>query len=147
MDHDVRHSPRHRWHLPALASPVLVFGILVLLPWNPIYPGILAMLAGALATLFCRPDLWRNSLFGGAVFLLLYTVFLLGLKWIWPGYIAAVWNLGDLVAWRPWGLPLEELLFGFAFGTYWSGVYEHLTWRQRDAVRWPRESAIGSVHQ
>lgn len=52
MDHDARHSPRHRWHLPALASPVLVFGILVLLPWNPIYPGILAMLAGALATLF-----------------------------------------------------------------------------------------------
>jgi hypothetical protein len=135
IDHDTRHSPRHRWHLPALASPVLVFVILVLLPWNPIYPGILAMLAGALATLFCRPDLWRNTLFGGAVFLLLYTVFLLGLKWIWPGYITAVWNLGDLLAWHPWGLPVEELLFGFAFGTYWSGVYEHLTWRQRDAAR------------
>ncbi len=145
MDHDVRHSPRHRWHLPALASPVLVFGILVLLPWNPIYPGILAMVAGALATLFCRPDLWRNSLFGGAVFLLLYTVFLLGLKWIWPGYIAAVWNLDDLLAWRPWGLPVEEFLFGFAFGTYWSGVYEHLTWRQRDAAWGPRVLRSGAI--
>jgi hypothetical protein len=27
-------------------------------------------------------------------------------------------------------IPLEELLFGFAFGTYWSGIYEHLAWRR-----------------
>jgi hypothetical protein len=46
-----------------------------------------------------------------------------------------VWNLGDLVAWRPAGLPLEELLFGLGFGMYWSSVYEHVTWRQRDALR------------
>jgi hypothetical protein len=27
-----------------------------------------------------------------------------------------------------YGIPLEELLFGFAFGLYWTGVYEHFTW-------------------
>lgn len=27
------------------------------------------------------------------------------------------------------GMPLEELLFGFSFGTYWSGLYEHLNWQ------------------
>jgi hypothetical protein len=26
-------------------------------------------------------------------------------------------------------LPLEELLFGFGFGLYWSCVYEHVGWR------------------
>jgi len=31
---------------------------------------------------------------------------------------------------RPAGLPLEELMFGAAFGMYWSSGYEHLTWRQ-----------------
>jgi len=46
-----------------------------------------------------------------------------------------VWNLGDLIAWRPAGLPLEELLFGFGFGMYWSSIYEHVTWRQRGALR------------
>jgi len=36
---------------------------------------------------------------------------------------------------QPWSTggehaaPLEELLFGFAFGMYWASVYEHLTWR------------------
>ena len=27
------------------------------------------------------------------------------------------------------GIPVEELLFGFSFGTYWSGIFEHLTWQ------------------
>ena len=27
-----------------------------------------------------------------------------------------------------YGIPLEELLFGFSFGLYWTGVYEHFTW-------------------
>ena len=132
LDDHARSSLRHRWHLLALASPIIVFASLIALDWNPIYPGILALAVGSLATVLCRTDLWRNTLFGGGVFLALYAVFLLGLKWLWPGYIEAVWNLDALIAWRPAGLPLEEFLFGFAFGTYWSSVYEHLTWRQRD---------------
>lgn len=132
LAHDEREARRHRWHLLALASPVLVFGALVLLPWNPIYPAIIAMLAGASATVVCRPDLLRSTLIGGCIFLLIYGVFLFGLKWIWPGYVAAVWNTDSLIQWRPGDLPLEEFLFGFGFGTYWSSVYEHLTWHGRD---------------
>ena len=132
MDHHARLLPRHRWHLLALLSPIIVFAALIGIDWNPIYPGILALAVGAGAALLCRTDLWRNTLYGGGVFLALYAVFLLGLKWLWPGYIEAVWNLAALVGWRPAGLPLEELLFGVAFGMYWSSVVEHLSWRQRD---------------
>jgi hypothetical protein len=130
-----RHSHLHRWHRAALAGPFVVFGVLLMLPWNPIYPGIAALFAGAFASALCRPDLWRNTLIGGLLFLALYAVFLLGLKSLWPGYIEAVWNLGDLMPWRPAGLPLEELLFGVGFGMYWSSVYEHAMWRQGDARR------------
>ncbi len=137
-----RTARRHRWHLAALVSPFLVLLVLLRFPWNPIYPGIVALFAGALTSCLCRPDLWRNALVGGVVFLSLYMVFLIGLKMLWPGYIEAVWNLGDLIAWRPAGLPLEELLFGFGFGMYWSSVYEHVTWRQRDASH---HSATNSI--
>lgn len=134
LDHHARSSLRHRWHLLTLASPVIVVAVLMAFDWNPIYPGILAMAAGATATVLCRPDLWRNALFGGSVFLVLYGVFLLGPKWLWPGYVEVVWNLDALISWRPAGLPFEEPLFGFAFGTYWSSVYEHLTWQQRQVA-------------
>jgi hypothetical protein len=46
-----------------------------------------------------------------------------------PGYVAQVWNLRALSGVLLGGIPLEELLFGFSFGWYWAGVYEHVTWR------------------
>lgn len=90
---------------------------------------MLALALGALAAVICRPDLARNTLVGGALFLGLYAAFMLGLRWLAPGYIETVWNLPALSGVLIYGIPLEELLFGLTFGMYWSGVYEHLTWR------------------
>jgi hypothetical protein len=135
LDHVAHLAARHRWHGAALVSPFLVFMALVSLPTNPIHAAIGALLAGALATQLCRPDLWRNTLIGGLLFLGLYVVFLFGLKWLWPGYIEAVWNLPALLQWRPAGLPIEELGFGFSFGMYWSSAYEHFAWRAPSFLR------------
>jgi hypothetical protein len=92
-----------------------------------IYAAIAAMIAGAVAVAWCRPDLKPNALAGGMLFLAIYTVFLLGLKWSVPGYIEQVWNLEALSGILIYGLPIEELLFGFAFGLVWTGMYEHFT--------------------
>jgi hypothetical protein len=124
-----RHQWRHRLHRWALAAPFVLFPVLYFLPWNPVYAGIAAMVLGAIAAVLCRPDLTSNTLVGGILFLALYTVFLLGLKWSAPGYIEQVWNLEALSGVLIYGLPLEELLFGFSFGLVWTGIYEHFTWR------------------
>lgn len=120
----------HRLHNAALVSPIVVFVPLFFLPWNPIYPGIIAMMLGAIATTACRRDLAAKSWIGGSIFLLYYGIFLAGLELTAPGYIARVWNLGDLSGIALLGVPIEELLFACAFGTYWSAAYEHLTWSQ-----------------
>ena len=67
---------------------------------------------------------------GGVLFLGFYAVFMVGLVWTAPGYIAQVWNLPALSGVLVYGIPLEEFLFGAAFGLYWSGVYEHYTWTE-----------------
>lgn len=125
-----RHHSRHRWHRRALATPFALFPILYFLPWNMIYAGIAAMIAGAIAAVLCRPDMKVNTLAGGVLFLAIYTIFLLGLKWSAPGYIEQVWNLEALSGALIYGLPLEELLFGFSFGLVWTGIYEHFTWKR-----------------
>jgi len=130
MAEGAHHGPRHRYHGLALWTPVLVFPVLYLLPWNPIYPAILAMFSGAVATIACRPDLTVGTMTGGALFAIYYVLFMLGLEMSAPGYIGRVWNLGDLTGVLLHGIPLEEILFGFSFGLYWSGIYEHLTWRR-----------------
>lgn len=114
------------YHALALATPAAVFLALVPLGWNPIYPALIAMAAGAAATLLCRPDLLAKTLLGGLLFLGFYAVFMFGLRVTAPGYIEAIWNLPALSGVLVTGIPLEELLFGTAFGLYWAGIYEHL---------------------
>ena len=124
-----RHMPRHRLHYWALAAPFITFPFLYPFSWNPIYPSIAAMIFGALAAIFCRPDLARKAWVGALLFLGYYAVFLLGLEWTAPGYIERVWNLTALSGLTIAGFPIEELLFAAAFGAYWAGVYDHFTWR------------------
>lgn len=121
---------RHRLHAYALLAPVVSFVPLYLLPWNPIYAAVGSLLIGAVGTVLCRPDLARNVLIGAALFLGLYAVFMLGLRWLTPGYIEQVWNLRALTGVLLAGIPLEELLFGLAFGAYWAGLYEHFAWKR-----------------
>lgn len=126
-----RHHPRHRLHRVVLLAPFLIFVLLLPFRWNPIYPGIAAMLIGAALSAWCRPDLTRHTLLGGVVFLVYYIVFLAGLELIAaPGYIERVWNLDALSGIVLGFMPLEELLFAVGFGGYWAGVYEHYTWRR-----------------
>lgn len=125
-----RYNGRHRWHRLAISAPFIAFPILYFMPWNPIYPGIAAMAIGGVANVLCRPDLLRNTLIGGMLFLLLYASFMLLLVIFAPGYIEAVWHLPALSGVLLGGIPLEELGFGFSFGLYWAGIYEHLTWRR-----------------
>ena len=130
LDPLARRHPLHKWHLLALATPTVVFLLLIGLGWNPIYPSIVAMAFGALAAVACRPDLRRKTWIGGLLFLAYYSLFLIGLETTAPGYIARTWNLAALsgIVWL--GVPVEEFLFAVVFGMYWSGVYEHVAWME-----------------
>lgn len=123
-------EPIHRHHYKALSAPFIAFPLLYFFPWNPIYPSILAMLVGVIANVLCRPDLLKKSWVGGLLFLVLYSISLIGLEWGAPGYIERVWNIASLSGIHIAFIPLEELLFAIAFGMYWSGVYEHFTWKK-----------------
>lgn len=125
-----RRLPHHELHDWALAAPFVSFPILYLFSWNPIYPAIIAMVLGAAAAIWCRPDLARKTWVGAVLFVVYYAVFLMGVEWTAPGYIERVWNLSGLSGLSVGGMPIEELLFAGAFGAYWSGVYDHFMWRR-----------------
>lgn len=135
-----RRSPHHALHRWALTTPFVVFPFLYLFPWNPIYPTIVAMALGAIATVICRLDLVQKTWIGAVLFLGYYTIFLLGMEWSAPGYIERVWNIRALLGVTLVGMPVEELMFAGAFGAYWSSVYDHFTWK----VLAPREGRINS---
>lgn len=128
MDRRERRHPRHRLHRWALIAPFPIFLALLPFDWNPIYPGIASMLAGAVLTIWCRPDLLRGVALGAGLFVAYYTIFLVGLEATASGYIDRVWTWQALSGVRLGFMPLEELLFALGFGGYWAGVYEHMSW-------------------
>ncbi len=130
VDEGYKNLPLHRHHKWAIGAPFLAFPIFYFFPWNPIYPSFVAMIIGALATVWCRPDLKRKIWLGGGLFLAYYWTFVEGLELISPGYVERVWNLSDLTGVMVHATPLEELLFAGTFGMYWAGVYDHFTWRK-----------------
>lgn len=126
-----RNHVRHNLHVYILLVPVFVFLALSLFTsLNHIYCGILAMFIGGLATLYCRPDLKGKSWVGGFLFMALYFVYFESILPFHPQYVELYWNLENLTRILILGIPIEELLFAFAFGVYWSSLYEHIYWRK-----------------
>ena len=91
---------------------------------------MIALFIGGAATLYCRPDLKAKVWIGGLLFLALYFVYFGSLLLVFPDYVDAYWDLSALSGIKIVGIPLEELLFAFTFGMYWSGLYEHLFWQK-----------------
>jgi hypothetical protein len=83
-------------------------------------------------------------LISGALFLLLYFVVFAALNLVFPGYVAAVWNLPALTRMFVAGVPLEELMFAFTFGLYWSSVYEHLAWKRSRRMTSPGPRGVSA---
>ena len=124
------HKMRHRLHLFAITSPVVIFLLLFLFTdLNPIYSTIIALLGGGLFTWYCRPDLKRKMFFSAFLFLVIYFLFFLSLIFVFPNYVEKVWNLRAISEILIVGIPLEELMFAFSLGFLWSSIYEHIKWK------------------
>lgn len=131
MPHTERSHKRHTLHIYILFVPVLIFAVLsTFTNLNHIYCGIVALFFGGLATLYCRPDLKGKIWVGGILFSLFYFVYFGSILLFYPEYVELNWNFENLTHILVLGIPLEELLFAFSFGMYWSGLYEHLYWRK-----------------
>lgn len=131
MDMEEKNQRRHRLHTYILTVPVFIFFLVSLTTGlNHIYGGIIALFTGALATLYCRPDLKGKIWIGGLLFMLLYFFYFGSILLFFPGYIKVHWNLSALTGVLILGIPLEELFFAFTFGMYWSGLYEHINWNK-----------------
>jgi len=124
-----RHHQRHKYHLLSLFSSVIIFLPLFLFTGlNPIYSASLAMLAGGISAMFCRPDLKKKVIYGGILFLTLYFLFFILFNSIYPYVVEKFWNLSALSGVLILKVPFEELIFAFTFGMIWSSVYEHIKW-------------------
>lgn len=121
--------PRHRFHPWAIISgPIVFFAFAFLTPLNPIYAVFIAAAVGGLAAIVCRPDLARKMIVSGILFTAFYAFYFFALIALAPGYVERVWNIGEISGVLVLGIPLEELIFAFSVGFWWSSIYDHVRW-------------------
>lgn len=135
--HDsAKKSKKHKMHRYILLLPLAVaFVLSVYTSLNPIYYGVIALFIGGLTTLYCRPDLKSKIWIGGLLFTGLYIIYFGSLILVFPDYVNLYWNIKALSGIIILGIPLEELMFAFTCGMYWSGLYEHIFWYQLKTVK------------
>lgn len=70
----------------------------------------------AFVLLSLRPRLWHNALWSGVLFMSFHTVFYIWFFATHPGILEAWWVTDALLGVYPFGVPLEEILWTFAWG-------------------------------
>jgi hypothetical protein len=93
--------------------------------YNLIYPYILSTLFGAILLCLERRDLIRHALIGGISFVIGYSIFFLLFLIVFPDFISLAYNIKNLSGFIILGIPIEEFLYAFSFGTLWAPLYEY----------------------
>lgn len=106
----------------ACIGPVLIYLFTSL---NAMYSLIFFNLFGALAIMWQRRDLIKNSLIGGLLFLVVYIVMGLIVIHVFPSFVKDYYHLKDTSGVKILGIPLEEYLYGMTFGMVWTPIYEY----------------------
>ena len=102
---------------------------------------IAAELATLAALLRLRPDLTLPALFGGLFVTAIYALICLVYAALLPGIFERVWHTEALFDRSIAGIPLEELLYGFASGALATAALPAVTGQRY--LREPRHESHG----
>jgi hypothetical protein len=125
LDKVLQADDRARHRLTLLVFPVAFFGLVVVTDINAVYIVMIAVAVGFLVTCMVRPDLMEPIIISGLLFTGLYFAICVTFNALYPGFLLNVWNLGVLSGVMFVGVPLEEILFAFAYGIVVACFAEH----------------------
>ena len=127
-----RYAKRHLHKRSYFMLGIVVFGVLwmifgnLVLGFNSIYVSTAGFLLIGLAMLVVRHDLLRDALISGLLVGVLMFIFYLLFIPLHTGIIQEWWLLDNLSGVLIFGVPLEELMWGFGWGFVAGPVYEFI---------------------
>lgn len=106
----------------------LVFILLTFFfPLKPALNMSYAFTFGSLVMIYQRNDLLAKTLFSGFVFSVISILFIfIVIRTLSPEYIKNFYVHSNLLGFSALGIPIEEFIFAFTGGAFWSIVYEYL---------------------
>jgi len=107
---------------------MIAAGLVLFAGMNSIYASFVVFGIAAVFLSFLRKDLIFSSIVSGIAFAcILFLSYVLWLEFLFPGTIKSWWLLSNLSGFMVWGVPAEEIVWGFLWGLVASILYK--TWR------------------
>jgi len=120
-------------HNPAVVISSIIIGSIVLanilvfvFKMNSMYAGIVTMISIAVTIVFVRRDFVVDCLLGGLLTSAVMFIGYMTILSIYPELIHRWWLIKNLSGVMIRGIPMEELLWGFAFGAMMGPLYEFI---------------------
>ena len=124
-----RHVKNHLYFMfgCSLFGALFMFVGNVVLGFNSMYLSIAILLLTGIFILIFRHDLLRDAFFSGVLIGgLMFVFYLLFFNVMFDGIIAKWWLLDNISGILLFGIPLEELMWGFAWGFVAGPTYEFI---------------------
>ena len=120
-------------HLAVLLFALALFAALeIVFPDKTIYHLITALLAGGIALIFLRKDLFKQVVVSGFVFGAFYLFVFMLITKAFPDFVPQFYTAANRWGVSIAGVPIEEVLVAFAGGMLWSALYEYVNaYRER----------------
>lgn len=117
----------YKTHILSYLVVIFIFlGSEIVSPQTSIYNLSFALISGAGIAYLFRKDLRKCIIYSGIFFAIIYFILFKFFDLLIPNYIMEIYNNRNLLWIYFWGIPLEELLFGFSVGACWSSYYEYI---------------------
>jgi len=110
-----------------------IFGLLILLfllyilKINSIYSSSITLIFMGIIILMERNDLFKNAIGSGVLVALIMFLFYIIYQLIFPTIIQNWWKLNNISGIMIFGVPIEEIIWGFSYGFFAGPIYEF--WR------------------
>jgi Lycopene cyclase len=139
---------------PSLWLRVAPVVCLVVLPLSLVYGfGVHSFVATSVGSLVAlaivlgaRPDLARVAIGTGVVGTMLAIPVYVAMEAIFPGSIAATWDLPHLSGLLPLGIPIEDLLWYLYTCALWGTYYKFATGLRMESQASPRSLTVAATH-
>jgi hypothetical protein len=115
-----------RLHIAPFVLFLVVFlGFEVLFPAKPMLNLVVAFFCGVILTVMIRPDLLKQVLASGLIFGVFYFIIFAFVNITFGDLVSRFYSSQIMNNLKILGVPIEEIIFAFAGGAFWSTIYEY----------------------
>lgn len=111
---------------PYLLFIIIFLGLEIIFPDKSIYNLSASLIVSSTIIGFLRKDLIKQIVIIGFLFSFIYFVIFVIFNLIFNEFVNKYYNLNNLWGINLLGVPIEEIIFSFSVGAFWSTLFEYI---------------------